>query len=295
MIAPQADKWIEQIRKYCQSLNISTDDLYQILTDLKVSPMIRGKAFEFSTYCRLQNILPTEVWSVTKPNMNAQSGLHDIDIMVTHKPTGKKISVECKLAGKGRFKVARIAQAGVAEKGDYLIDIKCMRSRTTKTPEKVESIARRLGIASEMVAIHSDQYRPSNFDVVATSIGNAFYQTVEDEEGNSVYKFEPTKQGRDFIKRFNPSSTEEAFLQELVYNKVYLAISSNITVSAETKIVCKRRKCTDKQCCGFIPNYPVINFGKVDELPRGAVPYPKNHWVEIDKAQLLFGQFVSRS
>ncbi len=103
----QEEKWINNIREYCRSLNISTSDLYKIVTDLKVAPMIRGKAFEFSTYSRFKQILSSEDWSVTKPVMNAQTGTHDIDIMVKHKPTNKIISVECKLAGKGRFRVAQ--------------------------------------------------------------------------------------------------------------------------------------------------------------------------------------------
>ena len=48
------EQWIGHLREYCRSLNISTNDLYKIVTDLKVSPMIRGKAFEFSTYSRLK-------------------------------------------------------------------------------------------------------------------------------------------------------------------------------------------------------------------------------------------------
>ena len=103
------EQWIGHLREYCRSLNISTGDLYKIVTDLKVSPMIRGKAFEFSTYSRLKQILPAEEWTVTKPVMNAQTGTHDIDLMVKHNLTGKVISVECKLAGKGKFRVAKKA------------------------------------------------------------------------------------------------------------------------------------------------------------------------------------------
>ena len=213
------EEWIKDIRDYCRSLNISTNDLYRIVTDLKVSPMIRGKAFEFSTYSRLKQILSHEEWIVTKPSMNAQTGTHDIDVMVTHKLTGKTISVECKLAGKGKFRVAKKTQTGLAEKGDYLISVKCMRSRTTKTPERVASSARVLGVTPELFLIHSDQYRASSFHVVVTSIGNAFYETLEDDDGNLRYKFQPTKEGNKFIHKLNPPSSDEASLQEFVYNK----------------------------------------------------------------------------
>lgn len=148
--------------------------------------MIRGKAFEFSTYTRLKQLLPSTEWIVTKPVMNAQTGIHDVDVSVLHITTGRKISVECKLAGKGGFQVAGRAQANTVEKGDYQIKVKCMRSRTTKSPAKVATLAQKLGVTSEAFLAHSDQYRASSFDIVATSIGNAFYETVEDEDGNLV-------------------------------------------------------------------------------------------------------------
>jgi hypothetical protein len=113
------EQWIEDIRSYCRSLNISINDLYKIVTDLKVAPMIRGKAFEFSTYARLKQMLPNEEWLVTKPTMNAQTGSHDIDVKVQHLKTGKIISVECKLAGKGFFRVAKKTQENLLQKGDY--------------------------------------------------------------------------------------------------------------------------------------------------------------------------------
>lgn len=112
----QEEKWRNDVRKYCQSLNISINDLYKIVTDLKVSPMIRGKAFEFSTYSRLKQILPGEKWIVTKPTMNAQTGTHDIDIKLEHKNTGKTIYIEFKLAKKGDFKVLKQNKSGLVKK-----------------------------------------------------------------------------------------------------------------------------------------------------------------------------------
>jgi hypothetical protein len=288
------DKWIVDLREYCRSLNISTDDLYKIVTDLKVAPMIRGKAFEFSTYSRLKQLLPPKDWTVTKPVMNAQARKHDIDVMVKHNRTNKIISVECKLAGKGRFRVTRTAQAGVARKGDYLISVKCMRSRTTKTPTKVESEAKRLGVSAEAFLAHSDQYRTSHFNVVATSIGNAFYETLEDEDGNMIYKFQPTEQGKKFIRMLKPSSNTEAALQEFVYDKVYLANSADLAVSKESGVVCGKRACLQKYDCGFIPNYPVINFGNIEEMPPNAIPTPKNHWVEIERCKQFFEGVLKR-
>ena len=56
--------------------------------------MIRGKGFEFSTLIAFQNILNSEIWEVSKPNMNAQAMQHDVDILVKHIPSAKTISVD---------------------------------------------------------------------------------------------------------------------------------------------------------------------------------------------------------
>jgi len=288
------DQWIIDLREYCRSLNISTNDLYSIVIDLKVAPMIRGKAFEFSTYSRLKQLLPSKEWTVDKPIMNAQTGTHDVDVMVKHNRTNKVISIECKLAGKGRFRVAKKTQVGVAKKGDYLIEVKCMRSRTTKTPAKVEAMAKLLGVSSKAFLAHSDQYRASHFNVVATSIGNAFFETLEDDDGNMMYKFQPPKAGRRFIKMLNPPSDSETTLQEFVYNKVYLAYSVDLAVSRESGVVCGKRLCRQKYDCGFIPNYPVINFGNIEEMPPNTTPAPKNQWIEIEKCQRFFEDLLER-
>jgi hypothetical protein len=69
-------------------------------------------------------------------------------------------------------------------------------------------------------------------NVVATSIGNAFYETAEDNEENIVYKFNPSDAGLQFIEKLNPpaNATEET-LQEFVYNKIYLVNSLDIVVA----------------------------------------------------------------
>ena len=227
--------------------------------------------------------------------MNAQTGTHDIDLMVLHNLTGKIISVECKLAGKGKFRVAKKSQAGIALKDDYLIGVKCMRSRTTKTPAKVESAARLLSVSPEAFLTHSDQYRASSFDVVATSIGNAFYETLEDEDGNLIYKFQPTEAGKKFIKRLNPPLDNEIALQEFVYNKVYFANSLDIAVSSKSGVVCTKGGCLNKSDCGFIPNYPVINFGNINDLSSNLIPTPKNYWIEIEKVKQFFQEILGRT
>ncbi|WP_041555306.1 hypothetical protein [Nostoc sp. PCC 7524] len=169
-----------------------------------------------------------------------------------------------------------------------------MRSRTTKTPEKVNIMAQKLGVSPQMFLAHSDQYRVTSFNVVATSIGNAFYQTLEDSDGNLMYKFEPTEEGMQFINKLNPAATDEEFLQEFVYNKVYLACSLDITVSHTSGVICGKKACLDKYNCGFIPNYPIINFGNIKELADGIMPSPINGWIELDKSLDFFENILER-
>jgi hypothetical protein len=279
--------WIEDIQNYCNKLNIEASDLYSVLSDSKVSPMIRGKAFEFSMAYRLEDILPKDKWEVSKPNMNAQAGLHDVDVMVRHIESGKVISVECKLAKKGGFGQARINGKNYSKK-DFLIGVKCMRSRTTLSVDRVKSGAAAYGVTAESFAIHSDQYRPSNFDVVATSIANGFYET---DEETGEYIFQPTQTALDFLSKFNPPAGAEA-LQLFVYNQIYLARSSDLIVSSATGIKCTRRSCEHKEDCGYIPNYPIINFGDVDTLQAGQIPSPKSGWYSLQMADQLFSSFI---
>lgn len=278
--------WTDNIQNYCNRLNIEADDLYNVLNDSKVAPMIRGKAFEFSMAYRLEEILPKDKWEVSKPNMNAQLGLHDIDVMVKHIATDKIISVECKLAKKGGFGQAKRGWKNYV-KGDFLIPVKCMRSRTTLSEDRVRAGAAAYGVSEESFAIHSDQYRPSNFDVVATSIANAFYET---DEETGEYIFQPTELAMDFLGKFNPPEDPEA-LQLFVYNQIYLASSDSLITNKETGILCTRNKCEEDNC-GFIPNYPIINFGDVNKLEEGQIPTPKSSWYSLSMADTLFSTFI---
>lgn len=275
----EEDAWIEELRDYCRELNIETSDLYKILTDLKVAPMIRGKAFEFSVSLRLSQLLSPAKWTVSKPMMNAQSDSHDVDVKVQHQRTGKVIRVECKLASKGGFKVL----------GDdeYLIPVKCMRSRTTKTPAKVERAARQLGVSSESFLAHSDQYRVNSFDVVATSLGNAFYQT---DQATKTYRFQPSAAGIEFLNRLKPPPDMD--LQSYVYKKVYLAKSSDLAVSRHSGVICGKRACLRKDACGFIPNYPSIKFGRSEENNLDNPLAPLNRWIEIEEVEHLFQELI---
>jgi hypothetical protein len=275
------DAWIEDMRRYCRELNIETGDLYNVLTDPKVAPMIRGKAFEFSVSLRLSRILPEDEWTVSKPILNAQTGSHDVDVKVLHNQTERIISVECKLAGKGGFKIS---------KGQYVIPVKCMRSRTTKTPSKVKAGAKTLGVTHEAFLAHSDQYRTSHFDVVVTSLANAFYET---DQETMTYVFQPSAAGEEFLRKLKPPPDVD--LQKFVYDKVYIARAVDLAVSRESGVACIKRACKHKHDCGFIPNYPLINFGEVRDEESDTELVPINQWVEIDDALPLFESFIEAS
>ena len=95
--------WTKKIEEFCNHYNIPIEYLPETVNEPKVIPMVRGKAFEFSALIKLQKILDPKVWEVRKDVMNAQLGQHDEDVTIIHLPTKKRLSVECKLAKKGRI------------------------------------------------------------------------------------------------------------------------------------------------------------------------------------------------
>ena len=99
--------------------------------------------------------------------MNAQLGQHDEDVTIIHLPTKKRLSVECKLAKRGGFKKSERT---------YEIPVKCMRSRTLGAA-MVNNLASKFGKSKQQLSTHNDQYLPTDFDLVITSIGNAFFET----------------------------------------------------------------------------------------------------------------------
>jgi len=241
--------WQTKIAAYCKKYNIPIEYLSNTLDEPKVVPMIRGKAFEFSVVLAFKEILKEKTWGVSKTPMNAQQGSHDIDVQLTHLPTGKQISVECKLAAKGRFKAL--------SDGSVYIGVKCMRSRTLGAA-MVAQLAPRFGVSPKQLLVHNDQYLPVDFDLVVTSIGNAFYKT-DPETGSFVWA--PSDEGTIFLERLRDKYgvLSKIPLKDFAFNQLYIAKASALAVS-KNGIVCGRRGCKRKAHCGFIPNYPVIKF-----------------------------------
>lgn len=226
--------WVGKIQAYCKKYNIPIEFLPDVINEPKVIPMIRGKAYEFSVAIILEDMLNDKEWEISKPYMNAQTGLHDIDLQIKHCATGKTISLECKLAAKGRFKKVSNSR--------YKINVKCMRSRTLgKT--MVEEIAPKIGVPASVLAVHNDQYRFKDFDFVITSIGNAFYET----DVSGIFQWQPSRDAMLFLKTLSQECVkEDGEFQDLAFYSMYIASSRTLAILQENSIICTRRKCRSK-------------------------------------------------
>src|SRR3989304_6352569 len=265
--------WKEKVQEYCEKYNIPLVYLAETMYEPKVVPMIRGKAFEFTIFMLLQKVLNQDEWEVTKPSMNAQTGFHDIDVRVTHKKTKKDILIECKLAKKGGYQ--KFAD------GHSEIRVKCMRSRTLGIA-KVKELAPKWGVSKKMLTIHNDQYLPGDFDIVVSSIGNAFYRT---HKTTGIFEWNPTKSEQEFLLKLNPSNKNN--LKDFSFRNIYIARTESLAVTHDSGVVCTRRNCQNKTNCGFVPNYPIIYFDAKTNNPT-------NGWVPIEESLNIFKGFVGK-
>lgn len=261
--------WLKKLENFCEAYNIPLEYLADVLYEPKVIPMIRGKAFEFTVLLALQNILPQGEFEINKVSMNAQYGLHDEDVSVKHLPTGMTIAIECKLAAKGRFR--HFNREGIST-----IAVKCMRSRTLGDT-MIERVARERNLPAELVRVHNDQYLPSDFDIVVTSIGNAFYATLDD-----VFQWQPSTQGIEFLNFLSSGASD---LKTFAFNQLYLAPTSALVIQPSNGIRCTRGKCSNPENCGFVPNYPMITFEDGSKTPL--LP-----WQPIENSVILLRQIA---
>lgn len=264
--------WQQKLEEYCQKYNIPISYLADTLYEPKVVPMIRGKAFEYTVMLALIGILPQNEWKVSKAGIVEEIGFHDTDIRLFHKRTGKVIRLECKLAKKEGY---RLFPDGHSE-----IRVKCMRSRTLGAA-KVKEIAPKLGVSEEALSVHNDQYVSADFDIVVTSIGNAFYRT---DKKTGLYEWKPTKTEEGFLQKFGVSGQED--LKDFAFRRMYVARTQDLAAASNTGIVCSRKGCDNKTNCGFVPNYPVIQFDAKTNKPT-------SRWVPIEESVNLFRSLLS--
>ena len=217
--------WEQKVVEYCEKYNIPILYLANTLYEPKVVPMIRGKAFEFSVMLALQEILPSNEWNVDKQAMNAQIGYHDVDVRVFHKSTGQVVRVECKLAKKGGY---RLFADGHSE-----IRVKCMRSRTLGAAQ-VKRLAPKFGVTEKVLTVHNDQYLPNDFDVVVSSVGNAFYTT---DKSTGHFEWKPAKVGEEFLKKIGASENES--FKDFAFRTLYVARTVDLQVG-HNRVRCTR-------------------------------------------------------
>ena len=248
----QNSLWQDELIKYCVDFNIPIDYLSDILRDSKVNPMIRGKGFEFSTLMAFQNILEPEVWEVSKPNMNAQAMQHDVDILVKHIPTGKTIAIECKLSKKDSFRISKSGEISAA--------VKCMRSRTLGQ-EIIADRAPIMGVTVEQLNAHKDNYLTTDFDVVASSFGNAFYTT---DKKTGEYIWAPATTHQKVIEMILQNSNAD--LKKSAFDYILVAKAADLSPAAGFS-PCARKTCKHKDSCVFIPNYPTVGFDRSTGAP----------------------------
>lgn len=150
----------DAVLTYCKKFNVPLPHLFEILEDQKVTPMIRGKAMEYNAYLLLVEILPAAAWSVQKLNLNAQNGVHDEDVSVTHRRTGVILKVESKSAVRGS--ISDGVRSRIMKFPHF--NVKCHRSRSNIS----------------LAGTSNDRYSDDSFDVIITNTSNAIF------EGNTV-------------------------------------------------------------------------------------------------------------
>lgn len=161
------------ILTYCKKFNVPLDFLFEILEDQKVTPMIRGKAMEYNAFLLLDKNLSKATWSVQKLNLNAQTGLHDEDISITHRRTGIILKVESKSTVRGSFSDG-------------------LRSRILKVPHfNVKSHRSRSNI--KLAGSSNDRYSVDSFDLLITNTTNAVIQGNTVGEGLEIIHNEKLK------------------------------------------------------------------------------------------------------
>lgn len=264
--------WEKRLKQFCKKYDINIENIPEVINDPKVIPMIRGKAFEFIVSSKLSKILSSN-YKISNPALNAQTNIHDVDVEVIQTTNNRTYRIECKLASKGTFAKSRRQP----KLYDPSIKVKCMRSRTLGR-SAAEQLSKTIDIPADVLMIHNDQYRPNNFDIVITSIANAFYDTNTD----GLYFWNPDSDGKNFLINLGINNQHQAF------NTLYAAISYDIRSNENTGVKCTRQQC-DNSNCNFIPNYPLITFSsEVNSFNQKTINKPKSPWVSIEEIETLF-------
>ena len=138
-----------------------------------------------------------------------------------------------------------------------------------------------MGVSEESLTVHNDQYVPADFDVVITTIGNAFYST---DQSTGSYEWSPTEKAMMFLEALKGS--EHGDLKDIAFHSIYIARTQDLAARSGTGVVCTRKLCADKYKCGYISNYPVIHF----DGPTQETVQP---WVAVEGCADVFRRFIN--
>ena len=139
--------------EYCQRYNIPRENLFDILEDQKVLPMIRGKATEYVGAAFLKQVLDPIEWTVDKLNLNPHAGRVDQDIRITFRRTGDTLTAETKNATRGSFKLHTRSRPAPH------FTVKCHKSRSHLTRQTTTN----------------DRYVVGEFDLLLCNVSNAIF------------------------------------------------------------------------------------------------------------------------
>ena len=158
----EAERIFSGITEYCATYNIPRDNLFDILEDQKVLPMIRGKATEYIGAAILSQTLDPREWIVNKLNLNPQArGGFDEDVSITFRRTGQRLKAETKNAVRGSFRLK-----GRIVNGPHF-QVKCHRSRSNLTRQSTTN----------------DRYLVGDFDLLLCNPSNAIFRTRSLDRG----------------------------------------------------------------------------------------------------------------
>jgi len=194
----------QELIKYCNTYKIPMEYVFDILEDQKVVPMIRGKATEYTTLLLLTSLLNPHEWSVAKLNLNAQTGMHDEDVSVTHQRSGIIIKIECKNACRGSFKFS--SRCAIK---DPHCSIKCHKSRSTISKASTTN----------------DKYLVGDFDIVISNLSNAIIAGGTYTEFFELVKNEPLVTE---LSRYYNCNADFSSLFEATYSDWRFAKSSDL-------------------------------------------------------------------
>lgn len=177
------------ITEYCQRYNIPRENLFEILEDQKVLPMIRGKATEYVGAAFLKQVLDPQEWSVEKLNLNPSAGVIDEDISVTFRRTGTRLKAETKNAVRASFSL------GTRMRPSPHFKVKCHKSRS------------HLG----RQATTNDKYVVGEFDLLLCNVSNALFRGRALQSGLPLIQ---DKKALDWLRSFYEVETDDLLVRK---------------------------------------------------------------------------------